>query len=944
MSVLAGIGPAVRIARRDALRHKARSLLIVALIALPVLAFAALDVIIRSSTGTPAEQAALTLGQADRGAAQAWIQAPEGAARAEQYSATDSNATFYTSATDEQGLSANSAALRPAAQVLALLPPGTQLTPWTTVDIPAQWPDGHFFTTSAEMVDLRDPVAAGRFRTLQGAVATQPHQITLTTTLAARMSAHVGSTVKLGAPATDFTVVGLLDSLVPSDKPGGRSVAVAMPGQIPVIGTAYGPRYLMTGASLNWAAVQKLNGKGLGVYSRDAITDPNGFLPNADADSRALLVGGVILGVLMSVMQVVFLAGPAFAVGGRRMRRQLGQLGAAGAAPRQIRMVVIAGGLVLGGAGSLLGVTAGVALGLSTNGFFVDKIGVPYVATHIVLPDLVVIFAIGLVSGVLAALFPAITASRASLVSMLSRTPGTVRAARWWSVAGVITATAGVAVTVTAASARVSEADRASGSISRVVLIGGGLLLVEVGLVLATPLVLQMIAQIGRSAPTTARLAVRDVARHRGRSAPAVAAVMTVVAVAVAVTSLFATLQTSQDFAYHPSRPVGSVIVSIDAPAVTPEQIAAVTAVVTGDWPAAQSAPLNRAASDSAEQNVDPVVPQQNQCPWLMAQAGGGTVGNGTEANNRYPNVAELAAARSDRRCAGADYSDVTAQAAGTHSPSPYGTHLGVVIGGPDIRRLVTGIDDPAADEVLRQGGTVLLDRKFAGANGIFDLQVSHYNTTTGSTIVDRTIPLSFKMGTWSQTSATAVVSEAAAHKAGLAQVTSGVIVDAGTKTTSADVDGVTSDLAAAGLPVFADPETGLAPFREQPSPWLILGIAALLIGLTIAVVTALSVADARDDLSTLGAVGAPGWMRRRFSGWSALVVAGVGCSLGGLVGLVPAFGLTRLLYQTGAFAKPFFEVPWVPVLTLIGALPVLAFLVAATVTRSKISVVARSG
>ena len=285
MSVLAGIGPAVRIARRDALRYKARSLLIVALIALPVLAFAALDVVIRSSTGTPAEQAALTLGQADRGAAQAWIQAPEGAARAEQYSATDSNATFYTSASDEQGLSANSAALRPAAQVLALLPPGAQLTSWTTVDIPARWPNGHFFTTSAEMVDLRDPVAAGRFRTLQGAVATQPHQVALTTTLAARMSAHVGSTVKLGAPATDFTVVGLLDSLVPSDKPGGRSVAVAMPGQIPVIGTAYGPRYLMTGASLDWAAVQKLNGKGLGVYSRDAITDPNGFLPNADADS-----------------------------------------------------------------------------------------------------------------------------------------------------------------------------------------------------------------------------------------------------------------------------------------------------------------------------------------------------------------------------------------------------------------------------------------------------------------------------------------------------------------------------------------------------------------------------------------------------------------------------------------------------------------------------------
>lgn len=35
-----------------------------------------------------------------------------------------------------------------------------------------------------------------------------------------------------------------------------------MAGQIPVLGTAYGPRYLMTGARLAWAAVQALKGEG----------------------------------------------------------------------------------------------------------------------------------------------------------------------------------------------------------------------------------------------------------------------------------------------------------------------------------------------------------------------------------------------------------------------------------------------------------------------------------------------------------------------------------------------------------------------------------------------------------------------------------------------------------------------------------------------------------
>lgn len=103
MTVFAGIGSALRIARRDALRHKARSLLIVALIALPVMAFATMDVVVRSSTGTAAEQAALVLGRADRGAADAWVQAPVGAGRAEQYSATDSYIGYTAVADDEQG-------------------------------------------------------------------------------------------------------------------------------------------------------------------------------------------------------------------------------------------------------------------------------------------------------------------------------------------------------------------------------------------------------------------------------------------------------------------------------------------------------------------------------------------------------------------------------------------------------------------------------------------------------------------------------------------------------------------------------------------------------------------------------------------------------------------------------------------------------------------------
>ena len=66
--------------------------------------------------------------------------------------------------------------------------------------------------------------------------------------------------------------------------------------------------------------------------------------------------------------------------------------------------------------------------------------------------------------------------------------------------------------------------------------------------------------------------------------------------------------------------------------------------------------------------------------------------------------------------------------------------------------------------------------------------------------VVDRTISLPSAMGRWSQTSATAVVSESAAHRAGLAQVTRGVLVDAGASAVQVDVDAITMDLAAAGV------------------------------------------------------------------------------------------------------------------------------------------------
>ena len=940
MRMFAGVAPALRIARRDALRHRSRSLLIIALIALPVLAITTADLWVRSSTATPAERADSTLGRL----ADASLAAPAGHLTTSQYSPEDTYFNFNDGSGN--GVDVSTLPLRPPAEVLAVLPAGAQITPWKSTHVPVKELDGRYFSTAAETLDLNAPAAAGRFAVLSGVAPSGPGQVALTADLAGRLGAKIGSVISIGAPATSMTVVGLLESLIPTLGSPRGPVAVTAFGQLRYSAEYDGPQYLERGAALSWDDVVALNTHGIGAFSRQALLNPPADVSSSTkTENNTLLIAGGIVGLIIAVMQVVFLAGPAFAVGARRMRRQLGQLGATGGSPRQIGAVVVAGGLVLGTLGSAVGVFLGLAVGLAAKSFAVQHLGLRYLATHIHLADLAAIFGLGILTAVIAALIPGISATRMNLVTALSRNPAGVKSAGWWSIAGAVLCAGGLALTLVVAWTKISEADRDSAGPSRALMIGIGLLLAEVGLVMATPLLLQAVSRLGSLVSTVPRLALRDVARHRGRSAPAVAAVMTVTAAAVAITSLLATVEKNHASSYQPSQPVGSVYISkFDAVEVQGQKL--VTQAEKA-WPGAGIALVQRLSDAQGSIGADPVVPPANKCPWSMSNI------HYTDDNSTTPTAAELPRARTDWRCAGATYSTVTPAQAGTHpagadlgtSPSANVSYSGapagtVVVTDAAGRRLLTGVDDPAADATLNRGGTVLLDRAYAGTGNTLSLEVSHYDLTNQAQVTDRTVVVPATMGRWSESAYTAILSAAAAEKAGLPVTFDSLKVFPRAPASQQQADQFTVDLAAAaGYNLWTSIETGSYSSSEA-SPWLIFGVAALLIALTSAVVTALTVADAREDLSTLGAVGAGGWTRRRFSGWSALLVTGIGCILGGALGLVPAFGLVRLVYQTGGFDQPFFEIPWGPMITVAVALPILAFVVAAGVTRSRISLV----
>ena len=106
------------------------------------------------------------------------------------------------------------------------------------------------------------------------------------------------------------------------------------------------------------------------MLSRAVVEDPppDSELPaeltqwQASADDASIAV--IVLVVVMALLEVVLLAGPAFAVGARRQSRTLALMAASGGTPKQARRVILAGGLVLGGVAAVLGVVLGIGVGL----------------------------------------------------------------------------------------------------------------------------------------------------------------------------------------------------------------------------------------------------------------------------------------------------------------------------------------------------------------------------------------------------------------------------------------------------------------------------------------------------------------------------------------------------------------------------------------------------
>jgi putative ABC transport system permease protein len=874
----------LRIARRSVRRNLARSLLIAALVALPVAGATMVDVLVRSF-GSPERDAQQAMGSAD---ARATISASSdlGPWTPGPWSGTEEVADRKDRDPETVDLA-------------ALLPAGTRLVRENAAGGEVTLTSGDWVAhTSASVIDTREPLLRHKAEVVAGGRPSAPDDVLLSPMLAERLHVDVGATITArGAPSLRVTGLARDPACLSCEQavaaPGSTLARIARPG--PEAARYERPTFLLdlppgvAGADL-WPGLAK---HGVALTPRDAYLHPDryqgggdGFASVGDVRSAALVM--LIAG--LGVLEVVLLAGTAFAVGARRQTRELGLIAASGGSPRHVRRIVLAQGLLLGAIGAMVGVAVGIGLTIAGRPLW-EQLDNAELAGWAFSPlEIAGAAAIGLVSGLAAAIVPAVGAGRMRPVDALAERFRTSRRARRRS-AGLGTAlivaggACGLAGNVLIADdfaayarelARVAEMGgypSVPTPAGPVALIVGGATLLVAGIVILTPVLIERLGTLGRRLPVATRLAVRDAARHRHRTGPATTAIAVAVAGSVVLAFVMAGTFRADQLRHVPELP--------------PRVLAFETGATDNE------ATVRQTARDAA------------------AALPGGSAHELLQLDEL-----ELMRRDDDPTCAnGCNLGGGPAVAAGDDA-------LNAAAAG--------GAYDDAARRALAAGQVVVFDRALMRPDGRVAL---HRLDDQGSRAVRLPAHLAPRDVAYpALPSALIPASVVRGRHWKLAAYR--VLVDYDARTTADQVANVIDGADQHGVTAYND----AAPHPPADGVMLaIAGIAAFVTLVGVAISVALSAAEGRADLATLAAVGAAPRRRRALAASQALVIAGLGC----VVGI--AFGAFVAFTARSTTGSPDFVVPWLNLAVTGIVVPLLAVLVATVFTPSRLPLVRRA-
>jgi putative ABC transport system permease protein len=507
----------------------------------------------------------------------------------------------------------------------------------------------------------------------------------------------------------------------------------------------------------------------------------------------------------------------------------------------------------------------------------------------------------GLISALLAAMVPAWIASRQDVVAVLAGRRGDRPAGLRSPILGLVLLGLGVGGAAYGAKAN------GSGEF----FIAGSAIFAVLGMVLLVPVVVAGLARLSKHLPLTLRYAVRDAARHRTRTVPAMAAVAATVCGVVALGIANASDSYANEATYSPMMPIGNA--ALNAPSAA-----------KADWPALQRA-LERELPGS---RVTPVAGIAD------------TPGRGgfQDFEFRVPG----------RRFLLESYSSVLGSSV-LVSDGDY----------PAVLPELSDSDRARAEAVLAEGGAVVFASQPSDADRV-RIAMRIFTRGAGRPEVERaTAPAEVVVLPGTTAPAQAVFSPEVAARLGETASTAGLFVDG--SVTKGQERSANEAVAAIQRNASLYVERGYQSDDETLILLLVLGVLGglLMLGGTLTA-TFLALSDARPDLATLSAVGASPRARRGVAASYAVLVGLVGAVLGALIGFIPGVAVTYPLtgQQAGTCtitgpggggcevvaSSPthYLDVPWLLIGSLVVALPLLTALVVALTTRSRLPMVAR--
>lgn len=867
---------ALRIAWRDAVRHKWRSLLVLVMIALPVVAITAADVVANTARITGSEELDRRLGTAD-----ARISGGGGGRVIQGFDPDRGAASVGRSKSSVPTLADVERALGRELPALVVLEGEVR------VDVTAG-----LARASAYELDTSSPLGDGLFRVTSGRLPSTTGEVAINARLAAK---GVGLGDQLAVrDAPSLTVVGIAESTTIRGYP----IVVGVEGALGIPESA--PRqWLVGGGPVSWSEVRALNKQGFRVLSRAVMTNPppESELPRPiqqwGSEYSEDMVAAIALIVVMALLEVVLLAGPAFAVGARRQQRTLALMSASGGTASQARRVVLGSGVVLGALAALAGVGLGLLIGWAllpiVQGYSYQWFG----SYQVIWWHLALVASFGLLSAFLAAVVPAWIASRQDVVAVLAGRRGDRAVSLRSPLLGLVLVGFGIAMSIFST----------QGTGHAEVLIAASAVIAVLGMILLVPIILVVIARLGARLPLVLRYAVRDAARHRTRTVPAVAAVAATVAGVVALSIANTSDMEQARETYQPDLPMGMGLVNSYTADVDWTRMQQIVAEKAPDVTAAPLSFYDIADPEEAHVSFNFREPG-NPDGYLLDSWGG-----------RF---------------------------AGT-----------VVVADPAMLALANELSDSdlsRADEVLAAGGAVVFTSRRVDADEV-RVTGSVYEVEGGDRkLGDVVIPAVFAQLNSNIAPVQALVAPGSLDVMGATAAQRGLILTG--EISKDEEEAIDEAVGAVNVDASAYVERG---FRQDNTVLIMLAVlfalgAVLMLGGTLTA-TFLALSDARPDLATLSAVGASPGRRRWIAAAYAVVVGLVGAVLGAGIGFIPGVAISRSLTDNAwmgvgpegqMLPSHFLDIPWLPIIGLVFVLPLLTAFLVGLSARARLPMVAR--